>query len=185
MVLLVQPRLASHIGSHQNQRTIFRYSLYPLIGALYASYYSYVLVSPFSAEIAAVTSGLVAAGLIGVAYLALPLYLAKRILKRKTLSSSWLKATHLLACSSISGLAVGISYYAGIEVALGIATASLILSTLMLGAILGSMGLAHIELTYLGRELAILNRVFKTSTWDYAIRELSSKIQRLIVILLI
>ncbi|MGD0425033.1 MAG: CFI-box-CTERM domain-containing protein [Candidatus Bathyarchaeia archaeon] len=178
------PRLASHIGSHQNQRTIFRYSLYPLIGALYASYYSYILVSPFSAEIAAVTSGLVAAALIGVAYLALPLYLAKRILKRKS-SSSWLKATHLLACSTISGLAVGISYYAGIEVALGIATASLILSTLMLGAILGSMVLTHIEFTYLVRELATLNRVFKTSTWDYAIRQLSSKIQRLIVILLI
>ena len=152
------PRLASYIGSHQNQRTIFRYSLYPLIGVLYASYYSYILVSPFNAEIAAVTSGLVAAGLIGAAYLALPLYLAKRILKRKTLSSSWLKATHLLACSIISGLAVGISYYAGIEVALSIATASLILSTLMLGAILGSMVLARIDFTYLVREFATLNR---------------------------
>jgi small-conductance mechanosensitive channel len=169
------PRLASHIESHQIQRTIFRYSLYPLIGVLYASYYSYLLVSPFNAEIAAVTSGLVAAGMIGVAYLALPLYLAKRILKRKISASSWLKATRLLACSSISGVAVAISYYAGIELALGIAAASLILSTLTLGAILGSMVLSRIQFTYFVQEHAALNRVFKMSTWLDAIRQVSSK----------
>ena len=170
------PHLASHIGSNQIQRTVFRYSLYPLFGALYASYYSYLLVSPFNTEIAATTSGLVAAGMIGIAYLGLPLYLAKRILKRKTATSSWLKATRPpLTCSAISGAALAISYYAGAELALGIAAASLILSTLTLGAILGSMVLTHMEFMYSFQEPAALNGLFKPLTWFYAIRQASSK----------
>ena len=58
---------------------------------------------------------------------------------------------------------------------MGIAAASLILSTLTLGAILGSMVLTRIEFTYSLKEVAALNGLFKPSTWFYAIRQASSK----------
>jgi hypothetical protein len=172
------PPFASYVGNHQIQRTIFRYGLYPLIGLLYVSYYSYLLVSPFNTEAAAVTSGLVAAGMIGVVYFALPLYLTKRILKRNVIGSSWSNATRLLACSAISGIAMVISYYAGTELDLGLSTAWLILSTLTLGAILGDLALKRMEFTFPAQEVAALNRGLKAWGRNSAIRQISSRIER-------
>jgi threonine/homoserine/homoserine lactone efflux protein len=158
------PQLASYLGIHQTQRELFGYGLYPLIGLLYASYYTYVLVSPLNNEVAAVTAGLVAAAMIGFVYLAPPLYLAKRILRRKASLSSWLNPKHLLAWSAISSVAIGFSYSAGTELALGIAAASLLLSILTLGVIAGILVLKRVKFTYLAQQLAALNEVFKTLT---------------------
>jgi hypothetical protein len=158
------PQLASYLGIHQTQRELFGYGLYPLIGILYASYYTYVFVSPLNNEVAAVTAGLVAAAMMGFVYFAPLLYLAKRILRRKAPHSSWLNPQHLLAWSTISSLAIGFSYSAGMELALGIAAASLLLSILTLGVIGGTLVLKRVKFAYLAQPLAALTEVSKTLT---------------------
>jgi len=158
------PPLASYLGTHKTQRELFGYTLYPLIGLLYASYYTYVLISPLNNEVAALTAGLVAAAMIGFVYLAPPLYLAKRILRRKTSLSSRLNPKNLLALSAASSVAIGFSYSAGTGLALGIAAATLILSVLTLGVIAGILVLKRVKLAYLAQQLAAFNEVFKTLT---------------------
>jgi hypothetical protein len=155
------PTFASYVSNHQTQRAMFRYGLYPLIGLLYASYYAYMLVSPFNPELAALTSGIVAAGLIGLIYVAVPLYLVKRILKRKVIASSWSKAARVLTCSAISGVAIVVSYYAGTELTLGAAATCMILSALTFGAYLGDLALTRIEFMHPAQNLVLI-RVLKT-----------------------
>jgi cation transport ATPase len=158
------PPLASHLGTHRTQRVVFGYALYPLIGLLYASYYAYILISPVNNEIAAVTAGLVAAAMIGFVYLAPPLYITKRVLRRKITTHSRLNQDYLLALSAASSLAMGFSYSAGFELALGFAAASLLLSFLTLGVIAGNFALEHVRLRYIAQQLALLNDVCKTLT---------------------
>lgn len=158
------PQFASYLGAHRTQRELFGYSLYPLIGLLYASYYTYVLVSPLNSEVAALAAGLVAAAMIGFVYLAPLLYLAKRILRRKASLSLRPNPEALLSWAALSGVAIGFSYSAGMEMALGIAVANLLLSILTLGAIAGNLALKYVKFTYLTQQLTALNEVFKTST---------------------
>jgi hypothetical protein len=143
---------------------MFGYALYPLIGLLYASYYTYVLVSPLNNEVAAVAAGLVAAVMIGFIYMAPPLYLTKRVLRRKTSPSSRLNPKNLLAASAASSVAMAFSYSAGMGLALGLAAASLLLSVLTLGVIGGILALKRVKLTYLAQRLAVLDEVCKTLT---------------------
>ena len=62
--------------------TAIQATVVPLLGILYASYYSYGFVAPLSSEAAAITSGLVAASLIGLIYIAPIAYVASRLLRR-------------------------------------------------------------------------------------------------------
>jgi len=158
------PPLASYLGTHQAQRELFGYALYPLIGLLYASYYAYMLISPLNNEVAAVTAGLVAAAMIGFVYLAPPVYLAKRILRRKTSLSSRLNARLLFALSGVSSLAMAFSYSTGTGLTLGIAAAILLLSILTLGATAGLLVLKRVKFTYLAQHGAALKEVLKTLT---------------------
>jgi hypothetical protein len=167
------PPLASYLGTHQTQRELFGYTLYPLIGLLYASYYTFVLVSPLNDDVAAVTAGLVAAAMIGFVYLAPPLYLGMRILRRRASMSSRLSHKQLLAWSAISSVAIGFSYSAGAGLALGVAAASLLLSILSLGVIAGNSALTRVRLTYLTQRLARSNGVRKTLT-SFTMTNLSS-----------
>jgi hypothetical protein len=166
------PPLASYLGTHQTQRKLFGYTLYPLIGLLYASYYTYMLIAPLNNEVAAVAAGSVAAAMIGFVYLAPMLYLAKRIFRRKTSLSSRLNPRLLLASSAASGVAIGFSYSAGSGLALGFAAASLLLSTLTLGVIAGILVLKRVKFTYLAQQLA-LNEVCKALT-IYTMKYLNS-----------
>jgi hypothetical protein len=121
--------------------------VYPLIGVLYASYYSYGLVAPFSAEAGAITAGIVAASLIGAIYLAPVAYLSIRIVRRHGRlhiskqvagsSSIWFAAS-VLTCV--------VAYATSSGVLLAIATSSIVLSTLSLGSLLGAKVLAHAQL---------------------------------------
>jgi hypothetical protein len=158
------PPLATYLGTHQTQRELFGYTLVPLIGLLYASYYTYLIISPLNNEVAAVTAGVVAAAMIGFVYLAPPLYLAKRILRRKIALSSKLNPKNLLALSAASSVAIVLSYSAGIWLALGFAAASLLLSTLTLGVIAGILVLKRVKFTYLVQPVAAFNEVCKTLT---------------------
>ena len=155
------PAFASYLGTHQTQRELFGYSLYPLIGLLYASYYTYALISPLNSEVAALTAGLVASAMIGFVYLAPPLYWAKRILRRKTSLSSRLTLRLLLALPVASSVAIGFSYSTGMGLALGFAAASLLLSILTLGVIAGLQVLKRIKFTYLPQRVAALMKSSK------------------------
>jgi hypothetical protein len=158
------PPLASYLETHQTQRVVFGYALYPLIGLLYASYYTYALISPVNNEVAAIAAGLVAAAMIGFVYLAPPLYLAERVLRRKITTSSRLSRKRLLALSVASSVAIGFSYSSGITLALGFAAASLLLSVLTFGVNAGIQALRRVKLTYLSQPLALLREVCKVST---------------------
>jgi hypothetical protein len=158
------PPLASYIATHRTQRVIFGYALYPFIGLLYASYFTYVIISPLNNEVAAVAAGLVAAAMIGFVYLAPPLYFAQRVLRRKISTSSRLNPKHLLALFVASIAAIGFSYSAGMGLALGLASASLLLSSLTLGVIAGILALRRVTLTHLAQQLTVLHEVCKTLT---------------------
>ena len=112
--------------------------VYPLIGVLYASYYSYALIAPFSAEAGAITAGIVAASLIGAIYLAPGAYLAVRIMKRH---GRLLISKQVAFSSSIwfgaSVLTCVVAYVTGSGVLLAFATSSIALSMLSLGSLLG------------------------------------------------
>ena len=158
------PPLASYLGTHQTQRELFGYTLYPLIGLLYASYYTYLIISPLNGEVAALTAGLVAAAIIGFVYLAPPLYFAKRILRRKTPLPSRLTLRLLFALPLASSAATGFSYLTGTGLALGFAAATLLLSILTLGVIAGILVLKRVKFTDLAQPVTALNEVFKTLT---------------------
>jgi hypothetical protein len=144
---------------------LLRVGVYPLIGILYASYYSYLLLSPLNNELAGVTAGLIAAGMIGLVYVAPPLCLVLRALRRKGGGISLLRSPHLATLTATSGMAVGLTYFSGAELALGIATVSLILSTLTLGATLGIRVLSSSDFPHPIRETAALVRAFKSLSW--------------------
>lgn len=121
--------------------------VYPLIGVLYASYYSYNLVTPLNAEAGALTAGIVAASLIGAVYLAPCTYLAFRMIKRHrrvfvsrqvTMSSAFWFAGSVLTCA--------LAYVTGSGVLLAFATSSIVISTLSLGSIVGSRVLTFAQL---------------------------------------
>ena len=131
------PNLAHYLGTHQTARSTLKYTLYPLIGILYASYYSYLLVSPLNAEAGAVVAGIVGAGLLGLIYMAPIGYIAKRILQRRAKSLT-LSTIYLAGWVGISVAMVAMANFVSSSLVLGIVTANLALSMLSLGAILGT-----------------------------------------------
>jgi hypothetical protein len=127
--------------------TAIQTTVVPLLGILYASYYTYGFVAPFSSEAAAITSGLVAASLIGLVYVAPIAYVATRLLRRRvsltrlTLAPStlWLTTSTLLTLTA---------YATGSLNLLAFATTNLILSTLSLATLTGTRALAYIQLPF-------------------------------------
>ena len=119
----------------------------PLLGILYASYYSYTLVAPLSAEVAAMTAGVVAASLIGLAYVAPVAYLASRLLRRRlrlNLSTRSLAPTTVWLSASIFVLVA--AYGTNSTMALAFGTVNLVLSALSAGSLAGTKALSMISL---------------------------------------
>jgi small-conductance mechanosensitive channel len=141
------PTLATGMQAHPTQRAAFRAVLYPLLGILYASYYSYLLLAPVSDEVAAVFAGIVAAGLIGLVYLAPTAYLALRIMRRR-FRSIGIRSFRLVVLTAASVVLTWITYLTGQAVYLGIVTAILVLLTMSLGCILGTVALTVLEPAY-------------------------------------
>jgi len=138
------PPLATSLQTHPTQRAAFRDTLYPLFVILYASYYAYLSISPISNEAAAVTAGVVAAGLIGAAYLSIPVYLSSRALRRK-LARLTLNPYHMLVWTTASVAATACAYFVSGTLTLGGAAANLVLTSLLIGTILGTKGLTFLE----------------------------------------
>jgi len=118
----------------------------PLLGILYASYYSYSLVAPLSPEAAALTAGVVAASLIGLAYIAPVAYLTTRLLRRQVrfnLSTRSLAPSAIWLAVSLVALAAAYATNSGTVLAVGVV--NLILSTLSAGSLAGTRALAQIR----------------------------------------
>ncbi len=120
------------------------------MGILYASYFSYELVSPFSAEAGALTAGVVAASLIGLVYVAPVAYVSLRLIRRR-MPFFTLKKVHLFPTSGwvgASALIIGVAYVSGSAWLMGLATASLTLSMLSVASVLGAVALTSIQLPH-------------------------------------
>ena len=125
-----------------------RVGVYPLIGILYASYFSYAAVSPFSAEAGALAAGVVAASLIGLIYVAPIAYVCTRLIRRRA-GLFRAKKMHMfpaLGWMSVSALMVGAAYLSASAWLMGVATASLTLSFLSTVSIFGALALNSIQL---------------------------------------
>jgi len=138
------PTLAGNIQAHPTQRAIFRDALYPLFAILYVSYYSYLLLSPVSSEVAAAMAGVVAAGLIGLVYMAPASYLCARLLRRRFRSSRSV-SSRLNLWLTVSVALTGLAYFTGEMLLLGIAATNLVLTSMALGCVAGTYALTRLE----------------------------------------
>jgi len=131
----------------------------PLIGILEASYYSYTLVAPLSPEVAAMTAGVVAASLIGLAYAAPVAYLASRLLKRRirlNLSTRNLAPTSMWMTASAFILIM--AYASNSTAALAFGTVNLVLAALSAGSLAGTKALTMVRIPTNPATLALLLR---------------------------
>lgn len=139
-----------------------------MIGILYASYYSYALVSPLSAEAGAILAGVVAASLIGLVYVAPVAYLGARLLRRRIQFSNLRRVHRFFAAGwlAASVLIISSAYLSGYAWLMGLGTASLTLSMLSLSGILGARVLASVQMpianqyafTFISRRMARMLR---------------------------
>jgi hypothetical protein len=118
----------------------------PLLGILYASYYSYNLIAPLSPEAAAITAGVVAASLIGLAYISPVAYLTSRLLRRQVrfnLSTRTLTPSAVWLAASIITLTA--AYATGSGTVLAVGVVNLVLATLSAGSLAGTRILEQIQ----------------------------------------
>ncbi|HXX73329.1 MAG TPA: hypothetical protein VEI80_06495 [Candidatus Acidoferrales bacterium] len=158
------PALAYSAATNPFVYRIVQAGVVPLIGILYASYYSYTLVAPLSPEAGAITAGVVAASLIGLAYVAPLTYLTSRLLRRRVrlnLSSRSLAPTTVWLTISVF---VMVAAYAGSSTAaLAFGTVNLVLAALSAGSLAGTKVLSMISLPSANpAAVALLRRYTKT-----------------------
>jgi hypothetical protein len=125
-----------------------RVGLYPLFGILYAAYFSYLAVAPVSPEAGAVIAGIVAASLIGLVYVAPVAYVSARLLRlhKRLLSLRRTNLAPIAMWTMASGLMILAAYVSSSAALMGLSTASLTLSALSLGSLLGAKGIGRIQL---------------------------------------
>ncbi len=141
------PSVADSAATNPYAYTAVQTTVIPLLGILYASYYSYGFVAPLSTEAAAITAGLVAASLMGLVYLAPIAYVTSRIIRRRTHvtisrwslgpSAAWLAASTLLTLTA---------YATGSLNLLAFAITNLILSTLSTATLTSTRLLMYVQL---------------------------------------
>ena len=119
----------------------------PLIGIFYASYYAYNLMAPLSTEVAAITAGIVAASLIGAVYIAPGAYVVTRLIgRRRRLWISKQITTSSAAMFGASTLVCVTAYLTGSGQLLAVATSSMVLAMLSLGAFGGIKVLTYMQM---------------------------------------
>lgn len=137
----------------------------PLLGILYASYYSYTLVAPLSPEAAAIMAGVVAASLIGLAYVAPVAYLTSRLLRRHmrfNLSTRTLTPTAVWLTASVITLVAAYATASGTVLAIGVV--NLVLSALSAGTLAGARLFTQIGLPTINpATIPLLLRRYKTT----------------------
>ena len=141
------PALAYSAATSPWMYRVVQAGVIPLLGILYASYYSFNLVAPISPEVAAVTAGVVAASLIGLAYVAPVAYLTSRLIRRRAklnISIRSLVPTSVWLAASIFLLVA--AYASNSSTALAFGTVNLVLSALSAGSLAGTKALSLISL---------------------------------------
>jgi len=132
------PPVAQFIAANDPIRAPIRVLLYPLLGVLGMSAYTYSLFGG-APEFAVVIAGLVASSLIGLVYLTLPmLFGMRRLLKRKTIAINDIaKASSILLAAAFVLLMAG--ELAGSFVLLAIGSSALVLTCIVAVPLLVSM----------------------------------------------
>jgi hypothetical protein len=126
-----------------------QFGVYPLIGILYASYYSYALIAPLSPEAGALTAGIVAASLIGAIFVAPIAYVTLRVIRRhRRLHISKQTAGPSLAWFTASMLMCVAAYATSSGQLLALGTSSMVFSMLSLGSLIGTRALAYVQLPF-------------------------------------
>jgi hypothetical protein len=144
------PSVSYEAASSPAFLALLRVGVYPLIGILYASYFSYVLVSPLGVEAGALAAGVVAASLIGLVYVAPVAYVGARLLQRRSRFN--MKATYLLPAvgwASASAVLLTAAYLSGSAWLMAVGTANLTLSMLATGSLLGAKAWTLVQLPLL------------------------------------
>jgi hypothetical protein len=159
------PHVASYVTLHQTQRRLLKDAMYPLLAALYASYYAYLLMSPLSSDLGAILAGAIAASLLGLIYLAPIAYVTKRILQCY-LQHSLLRRSHVILWAGVSALLIPVGYITS-PLLLGIVVANFVISMLCSGCVLGATVLGRLRLGNVAFGLPVLIRRFvNMSTWN-------------------
>ena len=137
------PLMAHVFGGNHIFSDVLQVILLPLFGILFLSSYAYFAAVWLSPEIGAIMAGIVAASLIGMVYVAPIACALVRLLRlRKCLlgPSKVLALWTFGACLSIIA-----AYVLGSFALMGLATASLVLSILTFGSIIGARVLASLK----------------------------------------
>jgi len=134
------PLVAHVAGSNYVVSEVLQVILVPLFSILFLSSYAYFAAAWLSPEIGAVMAGILAASLVGLVYVAPITYSLVRVLRlRKCL----LALRRILALWTVGACLLIIAAYVFRSFALmGLATASLVLSMLTVGSIIGTRAIA-------------------------------------------
>jgi len=137
------PYVADFVSKQPLLKEVMKILLYPLIGILHISAFTYSALS-FNPELAIIATGLVASGLIGIIY-ATPLSLIA-LLSMKRYRKFRLNASHLLSSAAIWMASIALVCFAEImasQLVMMIASATLVLSTLALTALTAAQRIAQ------------------------------------------
>ena len=152
------PSVARVAAESQVFADVLRVGLVPLFGILYVARYSYLAAS-LSPEAGAILAGIVAASLIGVVYVAPITYALVRVLR---LQKCLLALYRILALWTFGACLLIIAAYALNSFTLmGLATASLVLSMLTFGSIIGARALASMKPSIMNPALILSLKAFK------------------------
>jgi streptogramin lyase len=133
------PTVAQYESQTPAARSIARVALYPLIGILRLSESTFVAFGPAS-EIGALAAGLLAGALIGLTYLALPIFGILWPLRRRISSTAKARVFRTTICFlAILLVAFVISELLALPVLMMVASAGLVLTALVVGSLLPAL----------------------------------------------
>ncbi|MGA2461444.1 MAG: CFI-box-CTERM domain-containing protein [Candidatus Bathyarchaeia archaeon] len=138
------PAVAQFEYSHETTRTAMKEVLYPLIGILHVSSDSYATLA-FQPELAALTAGIVASFLIGLAYVGLPAFGILCLAKEKISARTKRRVLKLTVTVAMALFAVFIvAELLALASLMMIASVGLILTVLFVGGIAPAFGLVRL-----------------------------------------
>lgn len=152
------PHVTSYVTKHQTERLLLKDAMYPLVAVLYASYYAYLFISPFSSDLGVILAGVILALLLGLIYLAPIGYLAQRILRRY-LEHSMLTRSHVIVWVGVGVLLVPVGYFTN-SLLTGILVANLVISALSSGCVLGASALKRLHVGDVAIGVPVFIRLF-------------------------
>jgi len=136
------PSVAQFIASNDPIRAPIRVFLYPLLGVLSVSAFTYSLFSA-TPEFGIVTAGLVASSLIGLTYFTVPALIGMQALLRKRRISARFLAKVSLASLAIALTMLTIGEVAGSFLTLAIASSAVILTCVIAVPTIAAFAMLH------------------------------------------